>query len=281
MDAKLKVIGGKANKGSISLKLPTVIGRSRKAGLTIAHPMISRKHCKLFEADGLLMVHDLDSLNGTIIDEKPVKESPLPPNAEFSIGPLTFRAEYKYSGDLSALPEAVLSDKPAPQPDQQESWSDTPEQISLDQMTETVSPSEQAAVELSFLDDVQGDQSEAVAEPPTPTEEEEPVVAPSPPAESSKPAVPKKKPKGLASMLKGASKKNGEKKTKKPSAPPVDQPPTEKKPAAVPVAKQSATKEADFPLAPEVESKPVPSQASPDKPADEEFDIDSFLDGLN
>ena len=105
MDAKLKVVGGKANKGTISLKLPTVIGRSRKAGLTIAHPMISRRHCELFEADGLLMIRDFDSLNGTVIAEQRIKEAALPPNAEFSIGPLTLRAEYAYEGDLSGLPE--------------------------------------------------------------------------------------------------------------------------------------------------------------------------------
>ncbi len=94
MEAKLIVVGGKASKAKIALKLPTVIGRSREAGLTIAHPMISRRHCEVFEADGLLMVRDLGSLNGTVVGGQRVKESPLPPDAEFTVGPLTFRAEY-------------------------------------------------------------------------------------------------------------------------------------------------------------------------------------------
>jgi hypothetical protein len=111
MDAELIVVGGKTNKRSIKLKLPMVIGRSRHARLTIAHPMISRRHSELFERDGLLMVRDLDSLNGTVVDGQRVKEAPLPPEAEFSIGPLTFRAQYQYEGDLGKLPATVPDPK--------------------------------------------------------------------------------------------------------------------------------------------------------------------------
>ncbi|MFH1265802.1 MAG: FHA domain-containing protein, partial [Planctomycetota bacterium] len=64
MDAKLVIVGGKANKSQVSVKLPTVIGRSREADLTVAHPMISRKHCELYEVDGLVRIRDLGSLNG-------------------------------------------------------------------------------------------------------------------------------------------------------------------------------------------------------------------------
>ena len=107
MDAKLIVVNGKTRKRSVALKLPTVVGRSRKVDLTVAHPMVSRRHCELFEADGLLMIRDLDSMNGTIIGDRRVKEAPLPPDGEFSIGPITFRAQYEYQGDLDSLPEAV------------------------------------------------------------------------------------------------------------------------------------------------------------------------------
>ena len=113
MEAKLLVVGGKASKGSISLKLPTVIGRSREATLTIAHPMISRRHCEVYEAEGLLMIRDLGSLNGTVIGGQRIKEAPLPPDGEFSIGPLTFRAQYHYAGELDGLPAPVLAERKA------------------------------------------------------------------------------------------------------------------------------------------------------------------------
>ncbi|MBU4399812.1 MAG: FHA domain-containing protein, partial [Planctomycetes bacterium] len=180
----------------VALKLPTVIGRGREAGLTVAHPMISRRHCELFEADGLLMVRDLGSLNGTVIDGRRIKESPLPPEGKFAIGPLTFRAQYEYEGDLNALPEAVLADPIAPQPERQESWSDSPdpepvgEAVSFDPLTEAAPAADVAEVELSFLEDLQGEQPAAVEEDQPAMQEEEqeeePPAAPSPPA---KPAV--------------------------------------------------------------------------------------------
>jgi predicted component of type VI protein secretion system len=111
MEAKLTVVGGKASKKTIALSPPTKIGRSQDADLTIPHPMISRRHCEVFEADGLLMVRDLGSLNGTMIGGRRVKEAPLPPQAEFTVGPLTFRAEYQYEGDLSKLPEPIWAEE--------------------------------------------------------------------------------------------------------------------------------------------------------------------------
>lgn len=110
MDVKLTIIGGKANKTHVSLVLPTVIGRSREADLTIAHPMVSRQHCEVFENNGILKVRDLGSLNGTFVHRKQItSEAVLRPNDEFTIGPLTFRVEYKYEGDPAALERAVAS----------------------------------------------------------------------------------------------------------------------------------------------------------------------------
>lgn len=111
MEVRLTVVAGKTNKKAIALTPPTKIGRSRDADLTIPHPMISRRHCELFEADGLLMVRDTGSLNGTMIAGRRIKEAPLPPQAEFSVGPITFRAEYEYEGDLSKVPAPVWAEE--------------------------------------------------------------------------------------------------------------------------------------------------------------------------
>jgi predicted component of type VI protein secretion system len=97
MHAKLVVVGGKANKSQVSLKLPSVLGRSREADLTITHPMISRRHCEIFEVGGVLRIRDLGSLNGTFVRQKQIREAELQPNDEFTIGPLTFRVEYRLS----------------------------------------------------------------------------------------------------------------------------------------------------------------------------------------
>ncbi|MGA2068552.1 MAG: FHA domain-containing protein [Thermoguttaceae bacterium] len=112
MESKLLVTSGKTSKQWVALRLPTVLGRGRGAGLTVRHPLISRRHCELFEQDGLLMLRDLGSLNGTMIQGRRVALAPLPPGAEFTIGPLTFQAQYEYGGDLANVPPAQFLDAP-------------------------------------------------------------------------------------------------------------------------------------------------------------------------
>lgn len=108
MLVRLRVIRGKANKEAVVVSLPAVIGRSRDADLTVIHPMISRRHCELFEQDGSVKVRDLGSLNGTYVAGEQVQECVLPQGAVLTVGPLVFRVEYDMSPaanrqDLSAL----------------------------------------------------------------------------------------------------------------------------------------------------------------------------------
>ena len=114
------------------MKLPTVIGRSRQATLTVAHPMVSRRHAELFERDGLLMIRDLGSLNGTRIEGQRIKEAPLPPDAEFTIGPLTFQAKYDYKGDLSKLPAVVPAEESSGDAETTQAWGESPDFELLD-----------------------------------------------------------------------------------------------------------------------------------------------------
>jgi predicted component of type VI protein secretion system len=103
MEAKLVVVGGKANKSEVKLKLPAMIGRSRDADVTVSHASVSRHHCLIYELDGALVVRDNGSLNGTVIDGERIKESLLKPGQSLTIGPLTFRADYKHDGDFPVL----------------------------------------------------------------------------------------------------------------------------------------------------------------------------------
>jgi len=107
MDAKLVVVGGKASKRQVSLKLPSVIGRSRDADLTVAHPMVSRQHCELFDVNGVLRIRDLGSLNGTFVGNERVQEAELYPSDEFTVGPLTFRVKYRYVGEIASAPKVT------------------------------------------------------------------------------------------------------------------------------------------------------------------------------
>jgi pSer/pThr/pTyr-binding forkhead associated (FHA) protein len=153
MDANLIVVGGKASKGSVSLKLPTVIGRSRQATLTVAHPMVSRRHAELFERNGLLMIRDLGSMNGTRIEGERVKEAPLAPDAEFSIGPLTFQVKYEYKGDLSKLPAIVPAEEPSGDVATTQAWGESPDfELLDDEPSAQASPSSEEPAKQSTGD---------------------------------------------------------------------------------------------------------------------------------
>ncbi len=100
MHAKLVVVGGNAGAPQFELQLPAIIGRSRQTDVTLEHPLISRHHCEVFESSGQLMLRDLGSRNGTYLGQTRLAESPLPvqPGDQFTIGPVTFRAEYPPEG---------------------------------------------------------------------------------------------------------------------------------------------------------------------------------------
>ena len=100
MDAKLVVVGGETQTSEYPLSLPAIVGRSRTADLKLGHPLVSRKHCELFESDGQLMIRDLGSLNGTFVGEARISDTTaLPPGATVTIGAVTFQAVY---GDMTA-----------------------------------------------------------------------------------------------------------------------------------------------------------------------------------
>jgi predicted component of type VI protein secretion system len=103
VEAKLVVVGGEMRIRQYVLRLPTVIGRSRSNDLMLGHPLVSRQHCEVFEANGMLMVRDLGSLNGTFVGELRIAEQPMPvkPGDLLTIGPVTFRAEYRTGGRRS------------------------------------------------------------------------------------------------------------------------------------------------------------------------------------
>jgi pSer/pThr/pTyr-binding forkhead associated (FHA) protein len=77
--------------------LPAIIGRSRTTDVTLAHPLVSRQHCELYEADGKLMLRDLGSLNGTFVGDTRLCEQPLPIQSgeRFTVGTVTLQADYQ------------------------------------------------------------------------------------------------------------------------------------------------------------------------------------------
>src|SRR6478609_11471496 len=99
LNVKLVVVGGEVKTTEITLKLPSTIGRGRDLAVVLPHPLVSRNHCELYEADGKLMVRDLGSLNGTFVNNERITESPLAPGELLTVGTVTFRAVYDAEGN--------------------------------------------------------------------------------------------------------------------------------------------------------------------------------------
>ena len=108
LKAKLVVVGGDAKAGEVNLKLPTIIGRGKEAGLTVPHALVSRKHTEIFERDGKLVVRDLGSLNGTFINNTRIEgEQILDPNQLLTLGNITFRAVYEPLSPAESMQDTV------------------------------------------------------------------------------------------------------------------------------------------------------------------------------
>lgn len=99
LHAKLVVVGGDVKTTELKLRLPSTIGRARGTSIVLQHPLVSRQHCEIFEADGHLRVRDLGSLNGTFVNnERITSDVLLPPGELLTVGSVTFRAVYEPLG---------------------------------------------------------------------------------------------------------------------------------------------------------------------------------------
>jgi len=96
MKAKLVVVGGDIDASSFEIRLPAVIGRAKNVTLSLTQPLISRRHCELYEKSGRLVVRDLGSLNGTFVNNEQIaSEHIVEPDQLLTIGTVTLRAQYE------------------------------------------------------------------------------------------------------------------------------------------------------------------------------------------
>ncbi len=90
--AKLVMVGDQQKPTVIKIKkLPMTIGRGKEADLTLAHPMVSRLHCELYEVENTLCIRDMGSLNGSFVGDVRVTEAALESGDLLTIGAATFK----------------------------------------------------------------------------------------------------------------------------------------------------------------------------------------------
>src|SRR3954470_7961185 len=111
MDYQLVIVRGRGATETITLgEGVTTVGRQDECQLRIKSSQVSRKHCELFEKKGLLLVKDLGSSNGTLVNgEKLQGQRVLEPGDELTIGPVLLRV-----AKVGAAPPVKTAKKASP-----------------------------------------------------------------------------------------------------------------------------------------------------------------------
>ncbi|QDT25383.1 FHA domain-containing protein [Gimesia panareensis] len=102
-----------------TLKLPerdVTLGREPDCDIRVPDPDVSRKHCQLSTREGTLYVTDLQSRNGTYVNDQVIEaETPLKPGDLLRVGPMMFelagpKKSIQKPSNLSPDQSAPLSD---------------------------------------------------------------------------------------------------------------------------------------------------------------------------
>jgi pSer/pThr/pTyr-binding forkhead associated (FHA) protein len=72
----------------------TLVGRKEDCDLRMEHKSISKQHCVIVKTDGLLLIRDLGSTNGTRVNGTRVRRAALLPNDQLGVASLRFKVHF-------------------------------------------------------------------------------------------------------------------------------------------------------------------------------------------
>ncbi len=88
----------------------TLVGRKEDCDLRLDHKSVSKMHCVIVKTDGLMLLRDLGSTNGTRVNGQRVRRAALLPNDQLTIAHFKFR--------INLGPELPAQGVPAVRPDE-------------------------------------------------------------------------------------------------------------------------------------------------------------------
>jgi pSer/pThr/pTyr-binding forkhead associated (FHA) protein len=103
--------GEPKGKQVVLSRFPAAIGRDPGCSIVIASPKVSRKHCRLDDQGGALVVTDEGSGNGTYVNgQRIVQPTTLSAGDNLTVGPLGFKVQL--GADIPAITELVGEEPP-------------------------------------------------------------------------------------------------------------------------------------------------------------------------
>ena len=78
----------------------TLVGRGEDCDVRVDHKSVSKIHCILVKTDGLLLLRDLGSTNGTRVNGQRVRRAALLPNDNISVA--NVRYSIRFGADIDA-----------------------------------------------------------------------------------------------------------------------------------------------------------------------------------
>jgi predicted component of type VI protein secretion system len=83
----------------------TLVGRKEECDLRLDHKSVSKMHCIIVKTDGMLLLRDLGSTNGTRVNGQRVRRAALMPNDELTIAGFKFRIHFGQAPVEKAHPQ--------------------------------------------------------------------------------------------------------------------------------------------------------------------------------
>src|SRR5437870_341259 len=106
-----------------------VVGRKEECDIRLEHKSISKMHCVLVKTDGVLLLRDLGSTNGTRVNGQRIRRAALLPDDKLTIAHFSFRIAFGAALAASVSPHEqtqnldprevarLLGKAPPPEPD--------------------------------------------------------------------------------------------------------------------------------------------------------------------